>query len=79
MIKKIKNNDVFLRADRSIFQHGGPATPQRGYDEGGQNLQSQVHVRHVVQEHHVRNDAHQVSKKKKRKNALELNDLLRKR
>lgn len=47
-------------ADRSIFQYGRSPTSQRGHDEGGQNLQSQVHVRHVLEKHYVRDDAHQV-------------------
>jgi len=51
---------MFFFSDWSVLQYSGPPTPQRCNDESGQNLQSQVHVRHVFEEHHIRNDANQV-------------------
>lgn len=47
--------------DRSIFKHGCLATPQRSDDESGQDLQSQVHIRHEFEEHHIWNGTNQVS------------------
>lgn len=52
----------FLFLDWSVFQHCCPATPQRSDDESGQDLQSQVHVRHELEEHHIWNGTNQVSK-----------------
>lgn len=60
MVFYLDKNYVFLHADRGIFQHGRSPASQRGHDESRQNLQSQVHVRHVFEEHYVWDDAHQV-------------------
>ena len=41
-----------------LHKHGrGPAS-LRGHDQDGQDLQGPLHIRHLVQEHHLRNDAH---------------------
>lgn len=46
---------------RHVHQHDRPPAPQHRHDEGRQDLQDQVHVRHVAEERLVRNDAHQVA------------------
>ena len=47
-------------AQRHVHQHHRPAAPQRRHDQRRQDLQDQVHLRHVPAQHLLRNDAHQV-------------------
>jgi len=61
IIALIKNYVIFFfLLDWSVFKYGSTPTPQRSYDESRQNLQSQVYLRHVFEEHYIRNDANQV-------------------
>lgn len=49
-----------MLADWSVHQHSCATTPQCGHDKSWQDLQSEVHIWHVIQEHNLWNDAHQV-------------------
>lgn len=49
------------KRDRCVLEHRGAAAPQRRDDQGGQDLQGQVHVQHELEEHYVRHDAYSVS------------------
>ena len=42
--------------ERRVHQHRGGAAPLRGHDQDGQDLQGPVHLRHLLQEHHLRHD-----------------------
>ena len=49
-----------MLADWCVHQHSCIATSQCRHDESRQDLQSQVYIRHVIEEHHFWNDADQV-------------------
>lgn len=55
----LKQICVFL--DWSLLEYRRPSTPQRCHDKGGQDLQSQMHIRYELEEHHLRNGTNQVS------------------
>lgn len=46
-------------SDWDLLEHSRTATSFRGDDEGRQDLQSEVHVRYVLEEYHLRHDADQ--------------------
>lgn len=54
------HNKQYFLVDWSLLQHCGSTTSQCGHDKGGQDIQSQVYLRHVFQKHYLWNDAHQV-------------------
>ena len=47
--------------ERHVHQHHRPAASQRRHDQRRQDLQDQVHLRHVAAQRLFRNDAHQRS------------------